>query len=170
VLSDLCFLGRLEPDTGAQVYLEAFAQIQKLDPSRTMVICGSGSLEETMRSYVKAHNLNVTFAGYISEPDPYLRGTKVACVSGYLAILEAMARRVRVAAYYDTPIKEDNLRLAPYASDIVIEGTVEGLARAIEEALSNPENKKGDQLYNFAIEQTWQKLAGQYLELYSSRS
>ncbi len=168
ITSDLCFVGRLEEDTGARVYIEAFEKLYSKNPALKMIVCGTGSLEEELHNFVAEKKLQVQFVGYIADPSPYYSGTKVACVSGYLAILEAMIRKVRVACYYDTPIKEDYLRMAPYADKIAIENTSTGLATTIENLLVQHTAGDVTELYTFAAEHTWQKLAAQYLELYAT--
>jgi glycosyltransferase involved in cell wall biosynthesis len=115
--------------------------------------------------YIEQHQLPVRLTGFVENPGAYMGGTRIACVSGYLAILEAMIRRKPIATFYDTPIKEDYLRMAPYAKDIIIENPPTGLAEAISQELGKP-SIDTEKNYRFAAGQTWEKLAKEYLELY----
>ncbi|MBI4737970.1 glycosyltransferase family 4 protein [Candidatus Woesearchaeota archaeon] len=168
------FIGRLEDDTGILQYLNALGILKrrwgiaiKLD------ICGDGSLKESLESLVKQIDVPVTFHGFVTNPDGFLRKAQFAFVSGYLAILEAMANRRLVCAVYENELRRDYLTMMSDANEMmVMGGSAEEIATAIALHLRSPFliKDKVDRGWTFASNQTWQKVADQYLTLWSSVS
>jgi phosphatidylinositol alpha-mannosyltransferase len=70
----ILFLGRLVPRKGCQLLLSAVNELvkQAVDlPKFKVVICGSGPLEKSLKSYVEHNDLDdiVEFVGFVSEED-----------------------------------------------------------------------------------------------------
>lgn len=98
---------------------------------------------------------------YTNTPNAFrfLPKHDLACVSGYLAILEALAAGIPVLAYYNNAIKYDYLFMAPFAEFIHL--------------FQNPKqaNLKFDtelivRGQKWAKSQTWNKLADIYEKLW----
>lgn len=165
---DAVFVGRLEPDTGIMRYLQAL-QILK-DKSKIEIelhICGDGRLHDTIVDFADEHDLKVTLHGF-TDPKSFLRQSRFAFVSGYLAILEAMMERCLVFSVYDNPLKEDYLRLIPASEHMVISSDPADLANNIAYYLQNQplalDKIRGG--YGYASEQSWTAVANKYLQLW----
>jgi len=164
------FIGRLEKDTGIMAYINAIKNLKKNYAINFDVdICGDGSLRETIEKTIKENELNVKLLGFVENPLDYLIKSKFAFVSGYLAILEAMINKKLVFGVYENELKKDYLTLMPNSkSMMVITSSPEELAEEIAYYYKNPERaeEKIKNAYNFAKEQTWEKVAEMYLKLW----
>jgi len=165
-----CFIGRLERDTGILEYIEALALLRnRYGIELPVEVCGSGSLRELAERRAAERGLRATFHGQVADPMPYFMRARFACVSGYLAMLEAMAGGAIVLALYDNPLKEDYLRMSPMAVHAVIAGSPEELAERTAALAHAPEEmrRRAAAAYEFAREQTWRKVAELYAGLYA---
>lgn len=163
------FVGRLEPDTGFIHYLEALRALkQEHGVEMPVQVCGDGSLRHAGEQLAAAAGLNATFHGVVPDVTPYLAGARFALVSGFLAILEAMAAARVVLALYQNPLKEDYLRMFPGAQYMVIAGSVEELADRLSLLARDPAaaGQMAQESRKFALTQTWERVADLYLELY----
>ena len=163
-----CFVGRLAKDTGIMIYLEALKILKKKGISYRLVVCGEGPRMDEAIEFSKKHGLNVEFEGFVRDVEKYLKQSKFVFVSRYLGILEAMINKKLVFAVYDSPIKEDYLKMSPFSKWIVIESDPKELAKKVKFYFENPleEKKLIEEAYNWAREQTWEKLTKNYLELW----
>jgi glycosyltransferase involved in cell wall biosynthesis len=102
--------------------------------------------------------------------EPWLRArSEFAFVSGYLSILEAMARKKLVFAVYQNELKKDYLTMIPGAEGMMeISSSPESLAKAIEERIDDRDGRREmvDRAYDFSRQSTWKKVAEQYLRLW----
>lgn len=155
------FFGRLDEQTGIQMYAKAVAHIKKKIPDFNFLIIGEGK-------YKKSLAKKFTGRGFQRNPEKYFATYHFAFVSGYLSILEAFSAKRLVFAVYDNPLKEDYLRMAPFAKWIVIAGDEKELAGKIMYYLKHPDEEK--ELINKAAEwakkQTWEKMIAHYLLLW----
>lgn len=165
------FIGRLEKDTGIMTYVNAIKILKnKYNINFEVDICGDGSLRETIEKAIKENELNIKLHGFVENPTDYLIKSKFAFVSGYLAILEAMINKKLVFSVYENELKRDYLTLMPNSkSMMIITSSPEELAEKIAYYHKNPERaeEKIENAYNFAKEQTWDKVADTYLKLWS---
>jgi len=101
----IAFLGRLVPEKGVQVLLEAMPAVVRRFPGARVVIGGRGPYEETLRQLAQDLGLGsqVTFAGFLTEPgrNRLLSQSRVAVFPSLyepfgIVALEAMASRVPV--------------------------------------------------------------------------
>lgn len=110
----IVFLGRLVERKGCQYLLAAVAELRKTyTKPLSVVICGGGPLEQELRAYVAAHNLQdtVSFEGYIDEADKpnYLASADIVAYpstggeSFGIVILEAMAAARGMVMAGDNP-------------------------------------------------------------------
>ncbi len=86
------------------------------------------------------------------RPEVEIAQADYVFAGGYLVALEAMAHKKIVLAYYDNPVKKDYWRMHPMAKHIGLNGEVPV--------------RYSEQACNWAKLQTWDKLAGQYEELW----
>lgn len=164
------FVGRLEPDTGILDYIEAIAQLRdKHGVELPFEVCGAGSLMDMARKRAAEKRLEVVFHGQVRDPMPYFARARFACVSGYLAMLEAMASGAIVLALYDNPLKEDYLRMSPMAVNAVIAGSPEELADRTAALMRSPAEMErlAEGGYEFAKGQTWRRVAELYAGMYA---
>ena len=168
----IVFMGRLEPDTGVMDFLRAVPLIGEggRDPFK-LILCGDGSLRESIRAFVEEHGLDVEIAGAVTDPADWLQRGRYIFASGYLTILEAMVIRRLVLAVHDNPLKRDYLEMMPGAAEMmVIADGPAALARRFREILDHPEREDAmiDRAFEFARKHTWEGLARAYLDLYRS--
>lgn len=167
------FVGRLEPDTGFLIYLEALRLLQtKHDITLPLQVCGDGSLRAEGERIAAEAGPDIVFHGRVSDVAPYLAGARLAFTSGLLGMLEAMAAGAVVCAVYDNPLKEDYLRLFPGAEYALIAGSAEVLVQQVRELIEDEARAtalaEGGRA--FAQGQTWAQVAQLYLELYGRSS
>jgi len=158
------FLGRLAKDTGILTYIKALANLKNI----SLEVFGDGPQRKEAEELAKKYNLNCQFYGFVKGADKKLSSFRFAFVSRYLSILEAMIRKRLVFAVFDSQIKEDYLKMAPFAEWIVIEKDPDKLAEKIKYFLENKEKEKEmvEKAYNWAKGQAWEKLVGTYLKLW----
>jgi glycosyltransferase involved in cell wall biosynthesis len=94
----LAFLGRLVPEKGVQVLLQALPHLHALHPALTLVIAGAGPLRPELEALAAPFGDRVRFAGFLAEPAKsalLARADLVVVPSLYepfgLVALEAMA-------------------------------------------------------------------------------
>lgn len=155
------FIGRLDEQTGILTYTKAVEIVQKKRPGFTLSVVGDGK-------YKSKIDKKFSVLGFQKEPEKYYPKYHFAFVSRYLSILEAFAARKLVFAVYDNPVKEDYLRMAPFAKWIVIEKDPQTLVEKIEYYLDHPAEEKEliEHSFEWVKDQTWEKLIGQYKELW----
>ena len=155
------FIGRLDDQTGILTYVKAVELVRKKYPKFLMNAVGDGVYKNKIAKIVKV-------VGFQKNPEQYLVNSHFAFVSRYLAILEAFAAKRLVFAVYDNPVKEDYLKMAPYAKFIIIVDTPEKLSEKIIYYLEHPgeEKKLIEKAFNWVQGQSWGKMAGLYLKLW----
>lgn len=164
-VSSAVFFGRLDEQTGVLMYRDAFLKIREVYPHFLLTIVGDGKYKKNLES-IKG----ITVMPFTADVTTLIQNNRFIFVSRYLSILEALAQKRPVIAVYDNPIKEDYLRLSPFAKYITIAGTAQKVATSVIDSLRNDiadqiKIKKG---YQFATMQTWEKLVNDYLFLWSS--
>lgn len=103
----IVFIGRLERRKGVMYLLQAFEQLQRIDPTVQLHIAGSGPDARRLKRYVEDYTIpRVHFHGYVSE-DKKLELMRTATVlsspalygeSFGIVLLEAMALGVPIVA------------------------------------------------------------------------
>ena len=157
----ILFIGRLERDTGLPIYLKALEKFSIFNFQFSINFVGDGTLRKEAEKYGRV-------LGFVRDVGKHIRKADFVFTSGYLSILEAMINKKLVFAVYDNPLKEDYLRMAPFNKWIVIESNPKELAVKVKFYFENPleEKKVVEEAYNWAREQTWEKLTKNYLELW----
>ena len=169
---DVIYYGRLEPDTGIKEYLDAFRLVVNAKPEQRILIVGTGSLGAAVDRLQSQHPDQIEVRPTLPHEQVLglLNQSRIACVSGYLAILEAAYMGKMIVANYNTPIKKDYLACHPLAQHMVIAETAAELASGIDRLLSTTPYKRSQTspLRDWAQHQTWSALTDQYLKLYQS--
>lgn len=155
------FFGRLDEQTGILTYQAVIPIINKEFPQFTLTVVGGGELSTKL-------DHNVTVTGFEEDIIPHLNNTRYAFVSRYLSILEALAAKRLVFAVYDNPLKEDYLKMTPFARFIIIEKTPEKLAEKVLFFLKNPEKEKQmvEKGYQWVRGQNWECVVDSYKNLW----
>jgi glycosyltransferase involved in cell wall biosynthesis len=159
------FIGRLDDQTGIIEYLKAFKKIKEKHPKFELLVVGDGKYKALTAKKTKV-------LGFQKNPEKYFKNYRFAFVSRYLSILEALAAKRLVFALYDNPVKEDYLKMSPFAKFIIIEKDPVKLAEKVLYYLNHPEeeNKLITQGYNWASKQSWDALTEKYLSLWKKSS
>jgi glycosyltransferase involved in cell wall biosynthesis len=157
------FVGRLDEQTGILTYAEAVEIIKKKIPGFDFLVIGGGDLKEQI-------NRNIKILNPIDNASKYFKSYNFAFVSRYLSIMEAMEAKRLVFAVYENPLKEDYLRMAPFAKYIVIFNSPSELVSKITYYLDNV--KAADRMvknaYSWVKKYTWQRVANIYLDLWKA--
>ncbi|MEK7571952.1 MAG: glycosyltransferase family 4 protein [Patescibacteria group bacterium] len=163
--SSAVFIGRLDEQTGIREYLNAFNLVKKQIPGFTMLVVGDGKERKLVEK-------KTNVLGFKKDPERYFAPYHFAFVSRYLSILEAFAAKRLVFALYDNPVKEDYLRLAPFADTIVIAKNAQELAEKVLYYLKHPEKEKKliSKSFTWVGKQTWENMAELYLNLWKTHS
>lgn len=156
------FIGRLDEQTGILDYAKAVKCIREKIPDFEFLVIGDGKFRKNIKKDGKT-------LGSIKNPQKYLKKYRFAFISRYLSILEAFAERRLVFAMYDNPLKEDYLKMTPFADFIITVGSPALLAKKVFYYLDHPkeEKKKIELAYEWVSKQTWEKLTQTYFSLWS---
>lgn len=155
------FIGRLDEQTGFLTYLQAFEEIKKKFPKFHFAVVGNGKYRDKLSDEIE-------FLGWQKKSEQYLKQYHFAFVSRYLSILEAFAAKKLVFAVYDNPVKEDYLRITPFADWIIIEKDPKKLAEKVMYYLKYPneEQKIVGKEYSWVKTQTWTDIVLIYIKLW----
>jgi len=133
---DICVFGRLESDAGITLYKDALEELIKLTGGKIKIcIVGDGSMKESLLKSLVGAEIN--YVGFVKNTQQYLEQSKICFTSGYLGILECLAAQTKVCSVYDNQLKEDYLRLSPYADYIYITNNKDELIKQVLYNLSN---------------------------------
>jgi glycosyltransferase involved in cell wall biosynthesis len=160
---DGLFLGRLEEDTGFKEYFQAMQELCQNSQFK-FAMAGSGSLAGWARAELKKSSGHIEMLGQVADSAPILARSRVAFVSGYLAILEAAYQKRPVVAFYNNPLKEDYLKMHPFAKSMFIAGSTEEIESCFQTAITDHKDLTG--FADWAEEQTWSNIAKLYAEEY----
>jgi len=154
------FIGRLDDQTGILEYAKAVDIIRERYPNFMFEIVGDGKLARHLKKYRPL--------GFNTNPNYYLRKYNFAFVSRYLSILEALANKRLVFALYDNSIKEDYLKMSPFAKFIIITNSPQKLSDKVMYFLNNPKeiSKFTDPGFKWVKKQGWEEVVRLYLEIW----
>jgi glycosyltransferase involved in cell wall biosynthesis len=158
------FYGRFDDDTGILEYIKS---IKLFKNKIRLKIYGEGpqmDIVKTMNSNNKLIELNP----WNNDVESLIHNSRYVFVSRYLSILEAMQAKRLVFAVYNNEIKKDYLFCHPMADNMVIAGSAEELAEKFNTLTEEQEHIMVERAYAWAREQTWEKLANQYKELWGT--
>lgn len=136
-------LGRLEPQKGHALMLEAAAVLAQSVPALKIFFAGTGSLEHQLRAQCDSAGLagTVTFLGYRADPELLLAAADIVVMPSFyeglpLAAIEAMAAARPVVATDIEGIRE--VVIDGSTGLLVRLGDAHGLALAIERLVRFP--------------------------------
>jgi len=166
--------GRLSPEKGFDVFIDAAALVRRERPDAGFVVFGDGPLRERLEKRVAERELVGAFvlAGFRPDVERFLPFLDVAVLSSHteglpVVVLEAMAARVPVVATAvgGTPeVVEDGV-----TGWLVPPGNVAVLAQRIGELLSDETNRRrmgAAARQRVEDEFTFARMSEQYLELF----
>lgn len=158
------FIGRLDAQTGILDYVKAAEIIREKVRGFELIAAGDGEFIDKIKK-------NTKVLGFINNPEKLFLEFRFAFVSRYLSILEAMIHKRLVFALYDNPVKRDYLEMAPFSKYIIIESDPSKLAEKVSYYMRNPmeEKKLVEQGFKWVKNQTWDKLAQDYLKLWMKK-
>ncbi len=163
------YVGRLEPDSGIRMYLEA---VRILTKARGRVFrldaYGDGSLAVELAERAEREGLAVTFHGRVANAQNRITDGCFAFIDGRMAMQEAMARRRLVLAAFTDPLKEDYVGTEPFSSYLVAAGTGADLAERVIHFMDHPEQRRAlvDRAFAHARTLTWERTAESYVGLW----
>lgn len=159
------FIGRLDDQTGIRTYAEAFHTLKSDFPDFQLSVFGDGPLRKEIGEEVKLY-------GFVENAEREIPHFHFAFVSRYLTILEAFAAKRLVFAVYDNPVKEDYLRMTPFAKNVVISKTSDELVKKVNYYLNHPDdgNKLTESAYEWVKDQTWDVMVNLYEKLWEVSS
>lgn len=162
---DAIFVGRLDEQTNIIEYLSVVKRLTDKLNKFELLVLGDGK-------YLKEARDIADCKGFVKDPEKYYSEAKYAFVSRYLSILEAFISRKLVFAIYDNEVKEDYLKMAPYAKWIVIEKSSEQLTeRLLYFGTHQMEaDKMIENAYTWARNQTWNNMVNNYIKLWGLKT
>lgn len=102
------FVGRLEPDTGVDIYLDGLQALRERHGIHLpLTVYADGSRRDELRRRAETFDLDVRWEAPRADAQDRLCDGTLAFVSGRMSIFEAMARRRCVVAAYMDPLKRD---------------------------------------------------------------
>ena len=162
-INSAVFIGRLDEQTGILEYTKATEIIKKQIPDFKLTVIGDGKYKNKIGN-------NIKVLGFQKNPEKYFQKYHFAFVSRYLSIIEAMAAKRLVFALYDNQVKEDYLKMAPFAKWIIIEKDPQKLAQKAVYYLHHPQEEKKliESAYQWTKKQSWEALTDIYLSLWKN--
>ncbi len=149
------YIGRLEKDTGIEIFLEFLDILFKEKINFHVKFCGDGPMRSNCQKYGEV-------LGFVDIKE-HLTNSQVCFAGGYLAILEAMAYKNIVLSAYQNEIKKDYLLLSPFAQSIVCNDN----SKSLFENYLIIRNQKEIIENNFKLskEYSFEKLANLYIQI-----
>ncbi|MGI6103538.1 MAG: glycosyltransferase family 4 protein [Patescibacteria group bacterium] len=161
------FVGGLRDDTGIRSYLAAALPLLRNHTLDAFDIVGDGPLRAELEAQVCTMRDRVVFHGFQADIRPFLCKARIACVSSYLAMLEAMMAGARVVATYEHVLKRDYLLMSPLAPHIDARADISGIRQAMKQALCEPGTAlRIHAAKEFAATQTWGRVVDIYEALW----
>ena len=167
----LLFIGRLDQQTGIMRYLKAVKILKDKGYIFDLDVLGDGEQRQDAEKFCSKFNLNVRFHGFVNNTTDFLEKANYVFVSRYLGILEAMASKKLVFALYDNPLKEDYLKMTPFAKLVNIVNSEKHLANKVLYFLKNSEKEKEmiGKAFDWSKNQSWENAVRTYIKLWQTK-
>ncbi len=158
----ILFIGRLEKDTGVNIYLQVLKILKKKRIRFEFEACGDGQLRSEVEKIGQVH-------GFVKDISFYLARSDLVFSSSYLSILEAMVNKKLVFAVFNNPLKEDYLKMTSFAQWIIIENSSIKLVKKMQYYLSHKitREKLTNRAYQWVKSQTWEEVVKVYESFHS---
>lgn len=166
------YVGRLEPDTGIGMYIDAVHQlVTKHNRPFHLDVYGDGSLRDSLSTHVEALDIPVTFHGRVPHAQERFSDACFAFVDGRMAIQEAMARRRLVCAGYTDPLKRDYVCGESYSPYLLAMDSAAGIAQVVEDMASHPLKRQMyiDRAYEYTRSLRWDNTANSFLRMWENK-
>lgn len=160
----ILFIGRLDKDTGILAYLTALKILRNKKIEFEFEICGDGPLRMDAESYGRVH-------GFVRDLNGYIKKADIVFASSYLSILEAMKAKKLIFSTFDNSLKEEYLKLSPFAKWIVIKNSPQETVRKIVYYLNHKKEieKITTRAYKWVKGQTWERVLESYMALWDHK-
>lgn len=156
----ITLIGRLADDIGIQIYLSVLQLFDKNKIPYELHVCGDGPLTSSLNKYGTVH-------GIVEDVEQYIIQADIIFASSYLTILEALAYGKRVYAVYEHALKEDYLKLAPFAEWMTIAESAQDMYREImQHKKASFQNPHTHDIRSYLEMITWDKVADTYIALW----
>lgn len=164
------YIGRLHEDTGIMTYLKAMYAANKLQQDIGLDIYGDGPQINKAKEYAQKYQLDVKFYGFVKNASSRLSRYKLAFVSRYLSLLEAMRVGIPIVSAYNNQIKKDYLDCHPMRENFFASDDPQKIAVQLIklQKLSTLEKLKITRAQQWAKKQTWPKMTGLYQTLWKT--
>ena len=104
-------IARLEPVKGHKCFIDAAQIIKQKGYNTKFIIAGTGSLEQELKDYAKDKDANISFTGFINDPESLAAVTDICANASYgteatsISLLEGMSLGIPavVSAYGGNP-------------------------------------------------------------------
>ncbi len=159
----IAFLGRLVKENNLAGYIKLLAELQKRNIDFSVTWIGDGGYKKQCCKYG-------TVTGMVNDIDKFLDQADWVMTNSYLSMMQAQLQGKIVLSLADTEIKQAYLDCYPGRAFLLYSKKYLDMANQIIELRNN--QQKMINLANagrrFARQQTWQKVAQAYLEIYRS--
>lgn len=157
----ITLIGRMDKDIGVNTYLKAIDALKKKGIRFSFKAYGAGKLTKKVGKYGR-------LAGFSNDPIKVMEGSDIIFCSSYLLILQALVLKKVVVAVYENPLKEDYLRKSPFANYIFICKDANEVSRVVTSVEKDAwkYNSMIEKGYDFAKEQTWDRVTNTYRMLW----
>ena len=163
------FVGRLEPDTGVHIYVDAIRVLRDEHNLRiTLHAYGDGSLKESLQAKAVRENLRVVFHGWQPGAQERITDGCFAFVAGRMAMQEAMARRRLVVAACVDPLKRDYVNGEPFSPFLLSGGDAATIAELVARYARDDQARRAliERAFEYARTLNWKRTALEYLKLW----
>lgn len=166
------YIGRLEPDTGIRIYVDAVRRLTR-EHHRTFAldVYGEGTLLPELRETVARESLPVRFWGRVPNAQRHIPDSCFAFLDGRMAVQEAMARRRLVLAAYVDPLKRDYVGTESFSPYLITVGSGAELAARAAHYIDHPHERAALVNRAFAHARTlrWNRTAQSYMGFWQER-
>jgi glycosyltransferase involved in cell wall biosynthesis len=158
------FLGRFDEDTGVLVYAQAVRHSKLFSK---VYFYGDGPQKARLKRIIGGDKRCVILPWTDSVTSAMRRGNFVF-VSRYLGILEAMQAKKLVIAVYNNRIKQDYLMCHPMSDNMIVAANSQQLLDQLHHLKDDSKSVQQmiERAHDWAKDQTWNKLAWEYLSLW----
>lgn len=157
----IVFIGRLEKDTEIDKYLELLKVLKDSGVDFSMTWVGDGSQRKLCERYGRV-------TGFVKNVSMYVVPCNLVFASSYLSILESQLLKKVVCSFYSNDLKKAYLYSYPGRASMLIAKDVDNMKKQITHLFSLKRNYKhcSEQAYDFAHNQTWEKVVDIYFSVW----
>jgi len=168
---DILVISRISNDIPILQYLDSFNILNnKLLNTIKIVFIGSGELENEVLSFAGDHNIDISLKGFVDNPSEYICSSSIIITNGYLAILESVLQKKPIFVISQNELEFDRLSQFPFSNNFMsISKNSIDLANNLYSYIKKSNNFKFTftTVIEWAQNQTWERLANQYIELWN---